>query len=103
MFGCSLTPKAFQLVVNGVADSLLLTQVKVFVLEILIKIQQLIMCVTGVDIVVVLKYFTILAVLVWLYNLIKDVIVTYLCWFKSRPSPCSSSSSSDDCDDCGCN
>lgn len=86
MFGCSITPPAFQTAVNAVADGLLVNQLKVFVLEILVRIQQLIICCTGIDVLVLLKYLTILAVVVWLYNFVKSVIVTYLCWFK--PSPC---------------
>lgn len=100
MTGCSITPKAFQNAVNTVADGLLVDQLKTFVLDILVKIQELIICVTGIDIVLLLQYLTILAVLVWLYNLIKDVLTTYLCWFKCKPSHKSSSceESNSDCD-----
>lgn len=104
MFGCTLTPKAFQTAVNLVADGLLINQLKIFIQEILVKIQQLIKCTIGIDITVLLKYLTILAVLIWLWNFIVDVFSNYLCWFKSRKhsSSSSSSSSSDDSDDCGC-
>jgi hypothetical protein len=101
MTGCSITPKAFQHAVNTAADHLLAHQLKTFVLDILVKIQDLIICVTGIDILLLLQYLTILAVIVWLYNLIKNVVETYLCWFKCKPSHKSSTHSDND-SDCDC-
>jgi len=103
MTGCSITPKTFQIAVNTVADGLLVDKLKTFVLDILVKIQDLIICVTGIDILLLLQYLTILAVIVWLYNLIKNVVETYLCWFKCKPSHKSSTHSHSDNDsDCDC-
>ncbi len=102
---CKLVPEKIQLAVNAIADGLLIEQLKIFILEILKSIQRLIICVTGIDIVVLLKYLTILAVVVWLYNLVVSVVSNYLCWFKcrkSRSSSSSSSCSSSDSSSCSC-
>ncbi len=102
---CKLVPEKFQLAVNAIADGLLLDQLKIFIIEILASIQRLIICVTGIDIVVLLKYLTILAVVVWLYNVIVGIFSNYLCWFrcrKSSSSSCSSSSSSSSSDSSSC-
>jgi len=97
MICCSLTPKSVQVAVNSIFDGLLIEQLKVYVAEILANIQELILQITGIDILLLLRYLTILAVVIAVYNFVKEVITTYLCWFKcdsSSSSSCSSSSSS---------
>jgi hypothetical protein len=104
MICCSLTPKSVQVAVNAIFDGLLIEQLKVYVREILANIQELILQITGIDILLLLRYLTILAVVIAVYNFVKEVITTYLCWFKcdrsstsSSSSSCSSSSSSSSC------
>ena len=121
MVNCSLTPKSVQLAVNAIFDGLLVRQLKLFVVEILATIQQIIIQVTGIDILQLLFWLTVLATVIAVYNFVKDVVLTYLCWFKckdssssscsksssdSSSSSCSSSSSSSksksSSDSCGC-
>lgn len=100
MLCCSLTPKNFQIAVNAIFDGLLIEQLKVYVADILANIQELILHITGIDILLLLRYLTILAVVIAVYNFVKEVVYTYLCWFKcekSSTSSCSSSSSSSSC------
>ena len=97
MVNCSLTPKSVQIAVNAIFDGLLVRQLKLFVIEILATIQQIILQVTGIDILQLLFWLTVLATVIAVYNFVKDVVLTYLCWFKckdSSSSSCSSSSSS---------
>ena len=95
MFGhCNLVPEKFQAAVNLIADGLLVTSLKTTILQILEYIQKLIICATGIDILLLLQYLTILAVVVWLYNLFVDVVSNYLCFFKCKKSSSSSCSSS---------
>ena len=100
MVCCSLIPKSILLPVSAIFDGLLIRQLKVYVIEILAIIQQIILQVVGIDILQLLFWLTILATVVVIYNFVKDIILTYLCWFKckesssSSDSSCSSSSSS---------
>ncbi len=99
MICCSLTPKSVQVAVNAIFDGLLIEQLKVYVADILANIQELILQLTGIDILLLLRYLTILAVVIAVYNFIKEVVQTYLCWFRCDKSSscsdkCSSSSSS---------
>ncbi len=99
MICCSLTPKSVQVAVNAIFDGLLIEQLKVYVGEILANIQELILQLTGIDILLLLRYLTILAVVIAVYNFVKEVVTTYLCWFKCDKSSSCSSSSSSSCSD----
>ena len=105
MVNCSLTPKSVQIAVNAIFDGLLVRQLKLYVIEILATIQQIIIQVTGIDILQLLFWLTILATVIAVYNFVKDVICTYLCWFKckdSSSSSCSSSKSSESSSSSSC-
>ena len=94
MVNCSLTPKSVQVAVNAIFDGLLVRQLKLFVVEILATIQQIIIQVTGIDVLQLLFWLTVLATVIAVYHFIKDVVCTYLCWFKCKDSSSSSCSSS---------
>jgi hypothetical protein len=101
MVNCSLTPKSVQIAVNAIFDGLLVRQLKVYVVEILATIQQIILQVTGIDILQLLFWLTVLTTVIAVYNFVKDVVCTYLCWFKckdSSSSSCTSSSSKSSCE-----
>ncbi len=103
MFSCRLVPEKVQVVVDKTADVLLVKKIEEFTVELLIKINEVIKCATGVDLTELLKYLVLISVLLWLIDTIKQVIKTYACWFychKSSSSSCSSSSSSSSSSSC---
>jgi len=94
MVSCSLVPKSILLKVNTIFDALLIRQLRSYVIEILTIIQQIILQVIGIDLLQLLFWLTILATVIVVYNFVKDVVLTYLCWFKCKDSSSSSCSSS---------
>jgi hypothetical protein len=94
MVCCSLVPKSILLKVNTIFDALLVRQLRLYVIEILATIQQIILQVVGIDILQLLFWLTILATVIVVYNFVKDVVLTYLCWFKCKDSSSSSCSDS---------
>lgn len=99
MVSCSLVPKSILLKVNTICDALLFRQLRIYVIEILSTIQQIILQVLGIDVLQLLFWLTILATVIVVYNFIKDVVLTYLCWFKCKDHSDCSDPCTDSCTD----
>ncbi len=94
---CRLVPEKVQKVVDATADVLLVKRIEAYTAELLVKVNELIISVTGIDVTELLKYLVLISVLIWLIDTLKHLLSTYACWFschKSSSSSCSSSSSS---------
>lgn len=91
---CELVPLKIKEAVESAVNNLFVKQIQVYALHVLRKIHEIIISVTCFDILDLLKWITILSVVIWLFNFVTSVFKTYLCWLKLKCLRSSSSSSS---------
>jgi hypothetical protein len=94
-FNCNLVPEIIQNIVNITANKLFIQKIREFTIYILKKFNDYIQNTLGINYMIIIKYIILIAVLIWIIDIVNNFIRNYICWFRSnKPIKKKSSSSS---------
>lgn len=96
---CPILPDKIKRVVYETADQSLINAIKTYTLELLAQIDAMIQLKSGIDLFLILKCLTVVALLMWITEQLKIVWCIVKCWLNKIFGKCSKLTSCDSASD----